>query len=192
MAWRRISLIELMFVDSNMGAVNHGAVSRSCDNRRLARSLAEQVDLARTVDEPRNGRVGSPVVGDVRGRFASASADGQRTCWLWLIGASRIGIGLGRRRSRGAAAARLTARAVSAVPRRARLLLRVFILASSHRNNGDIIAASDTNHRTGTGAARLLRQSPCRGRTSPARSGRTDRCGRGRCGAGSATRRRRS
>src|SRR6478609_6568308 len=41
------------------------------------------------------------------------------------------------------------ATAASAVPRRARVMLRVFILASSHRNNGDTVAAGDTNHGSG-------------------------------------------
>src|SRR6185295_6731594 len=44
------------------------------------------------------------------------------------------------------------ARAVNAVPRRARrMVLQVFILASSHRNDGDIVAACDANDWTGIG-----------------------------------------
>src|SRR5438105_3700342 len=41
------------------------------------------------------------------------------------------------------------AMAASAVPRRAWVMLRVFMLASSHRNNGDTISTGDTNYRTG-------------------------------------------
>src|SRR5690349_15577967 len=53
------------------------------------------------------------------------------------------------------------ARAANAVPRRARLvMLRYFILASSHRNDGDIVAASDADYWTSrhSCAARLTAQ----------------------------------
>src|SRR4029079_15332775 len=44
------------------------------------------------------------------------------------------------------------ARAAKAVPRRARhMVLRMFILASSHRNDGDVVAARDANDWTGIG-----------------------------------------
>ena len=61
-----------------------------------------------------------------------------------------------RRSCRGA-----IARAAKAVPRRARrMMASSFILASSHRNDGDVIAARDPDDRTGRLAQRLDRQPP--------------------------------
>src|SRR5689334_17916365 len=73
----------------------------------------------------------------------------------------------------GAAAptvAKAIARAAKAVPRRARqMVLELFILASSHRNDGDIVAACDAND--GASVGRSSAGSGGRGRSTAKRAG---------------------